>query len=56
MGVNDVFNHKWKEKIILDTTEEQQLEKYRQILNSLSKEQPIIIRTLDIELNHCFQR
>ena len=29
-------------------TEEQQLEKYRQILNSLSKEQPIIIRTLDI--------
>ena len=136
MGVNDVFNHKWKEKIILDTTEEstcviadptdeeikeyekkrkkflrklnlikqgahlpsvtqdgvninlylnlgdsehdkindrelvkgvgllrteliymksqtfpteeQQLEKYRQILNSLSKEQPIIIRTLDI--------
>ena len=22
MGVNDVFNHKWKEKIILDTTEE----------------------------------
>lgn len=138
MGVNDVFNHKWKEKIILDTTEEstcviadptdeeikeyekkrkkflrklnlikqgahlpsvtqdgvninlylnlgdsehdkineidrelvkgvgllrteliymksqtfpteeQQLEKYRQILKSLSKEQPIIIRTLDI--------
>lgn len=29
-------------------TEEQQVEKYRQILNSFSKEQPIIIRTLDI--------
>lgn len=29
-------------------TEEQQVEKYRQILSSFSKEQPIIIRTLDI--------
>ena len=29
-------------------TEEQQIEKYAQILNGFSKEQPIIIRTLDI--------
>lgn len=29
-------------------TEEEQVEKYRQILSSFSKEQPIIIRTLDI--------
>lgn len=29
-------------------TEEQQVEKYKQILNGFSKEQPIIIRTLDI--------